>query len=107
MSELFFSILLLGLITFLYRYSFISSTGKSIAQKIPSSFLALLAPATFAAIIANSIGSQAGEPSELKRKVLVAILSLFVAYGTKSIIVTLSFGLILLYLLQNYFPHCC
>lgn len=101
-TEILLSISLLGVVTFIYRYSFISNHGKKIAERIPQDFLKLLAPATFAAIIANNMVAHQTNPEDLKQKSIVAILSLLVAYFTKSIMATLAFGLILLYVLQNY-----
>ena len=102
LSEIVLSITLLGIITFIYRYSFISDQGRKIAEKIPQDFLKLLAPATFAAIIANNLVSHQSNSEDLKQKSIVAVLSLIVAYFTKSIVATLAFGLILLYVMQNY-----
>ena len=96
------SICLLGVITFVYRFSFISNQGKKIAEKIPQDFLRLLAPSTFAAIITNNLLSHQSSPEDLKLKGIVAVLALLVAYLTKSIVTTLVFGLVLLYILQNY-----
>jgi branched-subunit amino acid transport protein len=96
------SIFLLGLITYSYRYSFISARGKEIAKRIPQNLLRLLAPATFSAIIANSLLSGQNNPKELSQKLIVAGLSLAVAYLTKNIIATIIFGLILLHFLQAY-----
>ncbi len=91
---------LLGLITFLYRYSFVSSQGKKVAQRIPPSFLMLLGPATFTAIVINNLlASQ--KMTDFHLKGIVLCVSAFVAYFTKSIMATLAFGLIFLYYLQN------
>ena len=94
--------LLLGAITFCYRFSFISSRGKALAEKIPEDFLKLLAPAAFTAIVTNNLLSTHGEPEELQLKFAVAAVSVVVAYFTKSMMTTLVFGLLLLYFLQNY-----
>ena len=102
MTAMILSMLLLGLITFFYRFSFISAPGRKIAQKIPEKFLLLLAPTTFSAIIANNILSSPSAPGELRQKLMVAVLALFVAYLTRSILATVLFGLGVLYLLQNY-----
>jgi branched-subunit amino acid transport protein len=102
MTEIVLSISFLSIITFIYRYSFISDQGRDIAAKIPQEFLRLLAPATFAAIIANNLVSHQSDTYDLKLKSIVAVLSLLIAYKTKSIMATLSFGLILLFILQNY-----
>ncbi|HVK61851.1 MAG TPA: AzlD domain-containing protein [Bdellovibrionales bacterium] len=96
------AMLLLGGITFAYRYSFISSHGRKFAARIPEGLLKLLAPATFTAIIANSILSAQSDPQVLKQKLVVAGCSVIVAFVTKSIIATLAFGLILLYLIQHF-----
>lgn len=97
------AIFLLGLITFLYRYSFVSSMGRRIAEKIPQDFLKLLAPATFTAIVVNNLLASQGNPIEFRQKILVAGISLPVAYFTKSMVTTVLFGLGLLYLIQNFF----
>lgn len=97
-----FSIFLLGAITFLYRYSFINSYGRRIAEKIPQEFLKLLAPATFTAIVTNNLLSSQANPAEFQQKLIVAIISMPVAFLTKSMVATVVFGLGLLYLLQNY-----
>jgi len=91
----------LGLITFSYRYSFVSRHGKKLAQKIPPKFLALLGPAVFASIITNNILSHQGDFQQFKNKILVALTSLIVAYFTKNVVVTLVFGLVLLNFIQN------
>ena len=70
------SICLLGVITFVYRFSFISNQGKKIAEKIPQDFLRLLAPSTFAAIITNNLLSHQSSPEDLKLKGIVAVLAL-------------------------------
>ncbi len=90
----------LGLITFLYRYSFVSSHGKKIAQRIPPSFLMLLGPATFTAIVVNNLMSSQ-KSADFHLKGIVLCISAFVAYFTKSIMATLVFGLLFLYYLQN------
>ena len=97
-----FALFILGLITFFYRYSFISSQGRKFAEKISPTFLRLLAPATFSAIIANNILGSQSNPTEFEQKILVASLALVVAYFTKSVTATLIFGLGLLYVLQNF-----
>lgn len=102
MTTLVLAMLLLGLITFFYRYSFISGPGKKIAEKIPEKFLLLLAPTAFSAIIANNMLSQRSSPEELRQKTLVAALSLLVAYFSRSVLATVLFGLGLLYILQNH-----
>lgn len=96
------SICMLAAITFVYRFSFISHQGRKIAEKIPQDFLRLLAPSTFAAIITNNLLSHQASPEDLKLKGIAAVLALLVAYLTKSIMTTLVFGLVLLYILQNY-----
>ncbi len=96
------SIFLLGLITFLYRYSFINSYGRKIAEKIPQDFLKLLAPATFTAIITNNLLASQAHPLEFRQKIVVAVIAIPVAYYSKSIVGTVIFGLGLLYLFQNY-----
>jgi branched-subunit amino acid transport protein len=96
------AILLLGLITFLYRYSFVSSYGRLVAEKIPQDFLKLLAPATFTAIVMNNLLANHQHPLEFRQKVMVAVISLPVAYFTKSMVTTVIFGLGLLYVFQNY-----
>lgn len=97
-----FAILLLGLITFLYRYSFISPFGRRIAEKIPTDFLKLLAPTTFTAIVVNNLLTSQHHPEEFRQKLIVALVSLPIAFLTKSMVATVVFGLGLLYLLQNY-----
>lgn len=96
-----FCVLILGFITFLYRFSFVSQAGKKVAQKIPPSFLALLGPATFTAIVINNLLSNQNLP-DFNSKILVLCVSAFVAYFTKSIMTTLVFGLLFLYYLQNF-----
>lgn len=102
MTALLLAMLLLGLITFLYRYSFISGPGRKIAEKIPEKFLLLLAPTAFSAIIANNMLSQHSGPEELRQKSMVAACSVLVAYFSRSVLATVLFGLGLLYILQNY-----
>lgn len=89
-------ITVLAAITFGYRYSFVSAPGKRLASRIPAALLSLLAPATFAAIIVNSLLAQRGAP-DFGAKLSVAALSLVVAYWTRSMLGTLAFGLGLLY----------
>jgi branched-subunit amino acid transport protein len=102
MTALILSMILLGLITFLYRYSFISGPGRKVAEKIPEKFLLLLAPTAFSAIIANNMLSQHHSPEELRQKSMVAAISVVVAYISRSVLATVLFGLGLLYILQNY-----
>jgi branched-subunit amino acid transport protein len=102
MTSLILSMILLGAITYLYRYSFISGPGRKIAEKIPEKFLLLLAPTAFSAIIANNMLAQHPGPEELRQKTLVAALSVVVAYFSRSVLATVLFGLGLLYILQNY-----
>lgn len=97
-----FAIFLLGAITFLYRYSFINSYGRKVAERIPQEFLKLLAPATFTAIVANNLLSSQGNPTEFQQKLIVALISMPIALLTKSMVATVVFGLTLLYVLQNY-----
>lgn len=97
------AVFLLGGVTFLYRYSFISGAGRKIAAKIPAEFLRLLAPATFVAIIVNSLLASQSDPRDFGQKALVALLAFGVAALTRSIVVTLVFGLVALYVLQNFF----
>lgn len=94
-------IFLLGGVTFFYRFAFISSLGKKWVEIIPTRFLQLLAPATFAAIIVNSLISSAQNPDVLKPRLIVALSSLIVAHWTKNILITLVFGLSLLYFLTS------
>ena len=91
----------LGLITFSYRYSFISTWGRKVGAKIPTNLLALLGPAVFTVIITNNILSYQNQPTEFQNKIVVAGLALVVAYFTKSVIGTVLFGLVLLHFLSN------
>lgn len=93
---------ILGAITYMYRFSFINRKGRQIAERIPQSFLNLLAPATFAAIVASNLATHKGTAYELQLKIAVLVLSIFVAAFTRSIMATLAFGLILLYALKTY-----
>lgn len=102
-ASLIIAMFILGGITFSYRYAFISDLGKGLANKIPEKFLRLLGPSTFSAIIANNILNTPASDQEFKQKVIVATLALLIAYISKSIIVTLVFGMGLLFLLQNFF----
>lgn len=102
MTAMVLSMVLLGLITFVYRFSFISAPGKKIAEKIPAKFLLLLAPTAFTAIIANNILANQASPEELRQKTIVAAVSLVVAYFTRSMLATVLFGLGLLYLIQHF-----
>ena len=96
------SIVLLGVITFFYRFSFVHPKGRKLAEKIPPEFLALLAPATFSAIIANNLITSQSNSVEFQQKIQVAVLALAVAYFTRNIVATLAFGLGLLALLQHF-----
>ena len=91
----------LGGVTFFYRYAFISSFGKKWSEKVPSRFLQLLAPATFAAIVMNSLISSGSDSNVFKPRLIVALTSLIVAHWTKNILATLVFGLSLLYFLTS------
>ncbi len=93
---------ILGAITFFYRYSFISSQGRKYAEKVSPKFLRLLGPATFSAIIANNILGTSSSQAEFQQKVVVGVLALVVAYFSKSVMLTLVFGLGLLFILQNF-----
>ena len=95
------ALLLLGGITYLYRFSFISPHGRHLAEKFPANFLKLLAPATFAAIISNHLFGHFIEPEELRRRAIVAGLALIVAYYSRNVVITLVFGLLLLYAFQQ------
>lgn len=101
-QSLLLAFLILGLITFLYRYSFISSVGQKVSNRIPREFLQFLAPATFTSIIVNNILAYRSDGTNFKKILIVAVLSAGVAYKTKNIIATLLFGLGLLYILQNF-----
>lgn len=101
-ASLIFAVLLLGSITFCYRFSFISSPGRAIAEKIPVRLLNLLAPASFAAIIMNNLLSSQKDPVLFKQKLLVAGFSIVFAYFTRQLIGTLVFGLVALYLIRLY-----
>ena len=96
-----FSMFILGAITFFYRYAFLTSQGKKWADKIPANFLQLLAPATFAAIIINSLLVTQNNPPVFKARLIVAVTSVIVAHWTKNILATLVFGLSLLYFLTS------
>lgn len=91
------AMLILGGLTFFYRYAFISSIGKRWADRIPTSLLQLLAPATFAAIIFNNLVFSHPESTPMQPRLIVAALALILAYWTESILVTLIFGLTTLY----------
>ncbi|MFN8945149.1 MAG: AzlD domain-containing protein [Pseudobdellovibrionaceae bacterium] len=97
------AMILLGMITLLYRFSFINKQGAKFADKIPTQLLKFLGPATFSAIVANNLIGTNSTPQIFKIKIAVAALSLIVAYITKSILITLIFGLGLLYTLQFLF----
>ncbi len=102
MTQILLAIILLGAITYFYRFSFLSQTGSTLAEKIPPRLLKLLGPATFSAIIANNLLSSKANPEAFQQQLIVAGLSLIVAHKTKSILATLIFGLMALYLLQNF-----
>ena len=89
----------LGLLTFLYRFAFVSNLGKKLADKIPIQFLQLLAPATFAAIIVNNMISSHTDSTSLTPRFTVATICLGLAYWTESILLTLLVGLTTLYFL--------
>ncbi|MFN7905417.1 MAG: AzlD domain-containing protein [Pseudobdellovibrionaceae bacterium] len=94
------AIILLGMITLFYRFSFINKHGAKFADKIPTQLLKFLGPATFSAIVANNLIATNSTPQIFKIKIAVAALSLIVAYVSKSILITLVFGLGLLSALQ-------
>lgn len=94
---IFLSILLLGSITFCYRYSFISTHGRGVAEKIPIRLLNLLAPASFAAIIVNNLLHSGGDKILFQQKLVASAIALVFAYYTRSVIFTFIFGLIVLY----------
>jgi branched-subunit amino acid transport protein len=94
-------IVALGLVTFLYRFSFISAPGRKIASKIPPALLQLLGPTAFTAIMVNNLLSQPVSPAEFRQRGLVMALALPVAYFSRSMLVTVLFGLGLLYFLQH------
>lgn len=96
------AILVLGFITFCYRYSFVSAYGRRLAGRIPREFLELLAPATFSAIIAGHLMSHRNDPSGFPPLLVTAALSMGVAYATRSMLVTLVFGLGVLAVLQGF-----
>lgn len=95
------SILILGFITFLYRFAFMSSIGQQLSHKIPNYFFKILAPATFTAIITQSFLNNQNESQDLKTKFLTLIISVFIAYRTRSVLLTVIFGLSLLYGLEK------
>lgn len=102
-SSMIIAVFILGAITFCYRFSFISSQGRSVAEKIPTRLLNLLAPASFAAIIMNNLLSSQKDPVLFQQKLIVAGASIVFAYFTRNLIGTLVFGLVALYVLRNYF----
>lgn len=95
------AMILLGAVTFFYRFAFMSPLGQKWADRVPSRFLQLLAPATFAAIVINSLISAQNTADALRPRLIVALTSLAVAYWTKNILATLVFGLSLLYFLTS------
>jgi branched-subunit amino acid transport protein len=97
------SILILGSITFFYRFAFFSSFGKKWADLIPTRFLQLLAPATFAAIIMNSLLIAQTNTPAFRARLIVGLTSLILAHWTKNILATLVFGLSFLYFLTSVF----
>ena len=101
MIQMMMAMVLLGAITYFYRFSFLSHTGSQIAEKIPPRFLKLLGPATFTAIIANNLVSAKTTPETFHHQLIVTSFALVVAHRTKSILMTLIFGLTALYFLEN------
>lgn len=96
----FLAIVLLGAITFLYRFSFISERGRVVAEKIPEKFLDLLAPSVFTAIVVGNLVSVHGKP-EFQPKLIALAASAVVAYFSRSITATLMFGLVVVNYLLN------
>lgn len=97
------ALLALGIITYAYRYSFLSQRGAQLAEKVPPKVLKFLGPATFSAVIANNLVHIKADPVNMKLKIIVTFFSLFVAALTKSILWTLIFGLTCLATLQFLF----
>ncbi len=91
------SMLILGGLTFFYRYAFISLMGKKLSDRIPTALLQLLAPATFAAIIFNNLLFSHSESTAIRPRLIIATLALALAFWTESILITLIFGLTALY----------
>lgn len=101
MTQIVLAMLLLGAITYFYRFSFLSHTGARVAEKIPPRLLKLLGPATFTAIIANNLSLSKATPETFHNQLIVTAFALIVAHQTKSILATLIFGLLALYVLQS------
>lgn len=101
LTSILFSMVLLGGVTFAYRFSFISRWGSGLATRLPSRLLELLGPAAFTAIIVNNLLSHQKSPELFHYKLVVAALAALVAYFTRSVLATLIFGLLLLHFLQS------
>ena len=101
MTPILISMLILGGVTFAYRFSFISRWGSGLANKLPARLLELLGPAAFTAIIVNNLLSHQKHTELFQYKLVVAVLAGAVAYFTRSVLATLVFGLLLLHYLQS------
>jgi branched-subunit amino acid transport protein len=101
-SSIALALFLLGIITYAYRFSFLSQKGSQLAEKIPPKVLKFLGPATFSAVIANNLINIKSDPHDIKLKMIAILASLVVAGLTKSILFTLIFGLGLLFALQTF-----
>jgi branched-subunit amino acid transport protein len=98
------TIILLGVGTLLIRLSIIAVSGKiTISDRLKEVF-SFIPAAVLPAIIAPMVFFHDGSSEFLlgKERLIVLIISTILCYKTKSMLATVSFGLILLYVIGKY-----
>lgn len=103
MTSIWYSIILVGFLTFLTRLSFIILSDKIKLPSLAQRGLRLVPIAVLSAIILPELVQNNGGPILIYLPRLVAgALAILVAWRTKNIIITILTGMIALYIL-NYF----
>ncbi len=99
---LWLTIIVIGLITFALRFSFIYLLGKYDIPAWAQRLLSFVPIAVFSAIIIPELALPADRPSLawLDARFFAGLVAIVVAWRTKNVVLTVSAGMVALWLLQ-------
>ena len=104
--DLFVVFLIIGIITLLMRVSFMLLFGRIAMPHALLRALRFVPPAVLSAIIVPELAVQSGQVAITwtNPRLIAGLFAVIIAWRTKNILLTIAFGMIMLWLLQSVLP---
>ncbi len=104
MTQHWMTLLAVGAVTFLYRFSCLGLVGRRAVDPRWSHVLRFVPPAAFAALVAPELFSRGGSliHSVREPRLLAGALAALVAWKTRNVLATIAAGMAALHILQRF-----